>query len=78
MFVLNFRFVEKIDVYDLSEKFEYIFELNIWLALEVNEYPDAFISTSSIDEFYSVNRVFLSNVVTGFRDTHYWTSIFWK
>lgn len=75
---LFLRFIEKIEVFDLTDKKMYIFLLNIWLLLEVDENPEILVYPADLEEYFNIKNTFLTNFMNGFKDNHLWTSIVWK
>ncbi|XP_054272789.1 polycystin family receptor for egg jelly [Macrosteles quadrilineatus] len=68
-------YCSKVIVYDLQATTQYLFVIDQWLALEVDEFPESMVRPATTDEVLSVKRIFLDNSVLGFRENHLHLSI---
>lgn len=73
-----FRYVEKFEIHDLRSKLKYTFEINDWIAVDIDKVPELFVSPANVSLFFRKGNLFNYNLANGLRDTHYWTSILLK
>uniref|UniRef100_A0A1B6DV80 PLAT domain-containing protein n=1 Tax=Clastoptera arizonana TaxID=38151 RepID=A0A1B6DV80_9HEMI len=68
-------FCEKIVVYDLKTKDEYVFLVEQWLASGENQYLEIFIPPVDKEKTRTMRKLAFENVSLGFRELHDWASI---
>lgn len=70
------RYCEKILVYDLEAREEYIFPIGQWLAPGFKEYLQTYMAPLPKDDKHTRAKLAVENALLGFREMHVWASIF--
>uniref|UniRef100_A0A1B6GYP9 PLAT domain-containing protein n=1 Tax=Cuerna arida TaxID=1464854 RepID=A0A1B6GYP9_9HEMI len=68
-------FCDKIHVFDLKGNIEAIFVVKQWLALSLNDYPEAKIRVATEEDVTAVKLLFVDNFFLGIRESHVLLSV---